>query len=224
LGWQDGAFWLDAGADFAPDFFKRMRMYKLRADVEIEDLSASHAVGWSEDPVKSENSIIHEDIRAGGLGYRVIAPIAAAQNWLKDETGFAARRISKGIGEMGGDFAPDTMFPHDIGMDELGGIDFKKGCYVGQEVVSRMQHRGSARRRPLIVSNIGGGDENSVVIDGREAGKVGQVVNGVAVGFLRLDRLGADNKASIGGVPVKLAVPQWASYGFGDSDKDQNKI
>lgn len=220
LGWQDGAFWLDVGAGSAPDFFRRMRMYKLRADVEINDISATHAVGWSEKRPESADFIVAKDIRAGGFGYRVIAPIAASRNWLKEETEFAAKRIFLGIGEMGADFAPQELFPHDIGMDELGGIDFKKGCYIGQEVVSRMQHRGTARRRPLIVSNIASADEKSIMVREREVGKVGQVVNGVALGFLRLDRLGAANKASINGALVKLAVPQWASYGFADSDKE----
>jgi len=220
LGWQDGAFWLDAGADFAADFFKRMRMYRLRANVEISDLSASHVVGWSEQPVKSPDLITHQDIRAGGLGYRVIAPIGAGQDWHNDETAFAAKRIGMGIGEMGPDFASETMFPHDIGMDLLGGIDFKKGCYVGQEVVSRMQHRGAARRRPLIVSDIKTGNGKSVVAGEREVGVLGQVVNGVAVGFLRLDRINAPEQARVGNQPVTLAVPEWASYGFYDSDDE----
>ncbi len=219
LGWHNGAFWLDAGAEFAAGFFRRMLMYKLRADVEISDLSASHAVGWSELAPESADLIIHQDKRGQGLGYRVIAPAAMAQNWLDDETQFAASRISQAIGEMGADFAPETMFPHDIGMDLLGGVDFKKGCYIGQEVVSRMQHRSTARRRPLIVSDIGPGGEKSVMVGTREIGKVGQVVNGSAVGFLRLDRLAGGQTASINGKPVKLAVPQWASYALNDSNE-----
>ena len=63
-----------------------------------------------------------------------------------------ALRIAHGIAESGSDYALGDAFPHDVLLDETGGVGFKKGCYVGQEVVSRMQHRGTARRRVLIVS------------------------------------------------------------------------
>ena len=61
-------------------------------------------------------------------------------------------RIANGIAESGADYALGDAFPHDVLLDEIGGVGFRKGCYVGQEVVSRMQHRGTARRRVLIVS------------------------------------------------------------------------
>ncbi len=215
LGWHENAFWLDVAADVAADFFKRMRMYKLRAQVEIADLSASHAVGWSGQGQNGGQVICHEDPRAGGLGFRTIAPVADSENWLDDETEFAKRRIAMGIAELGPDFGPGTFFAHDIAMDLLGGVDFTKGCYVGQEVVSRMQHRATARRRPVIVAGIAPGSNKSVTLGGREVGKVGQVVEGAAVGFLRLDRITSSGQAYIGDKPVSLAVPQWASYGFG---------
>src|SRR5688500_15480669 len=142
--WSDGAFWLDVHASVAGEFHRRMRMYKLRAQVEIEDLRPTHVVGWSDtgDGVADPR----------GIGSRVVAPAGA--DWADEETRFLEARIAAGIAELGSDFAPDTTFPHDIGMDLLEGIDFKKGCYVGQEVVSRMQHRGTARRRPVIVSGL----------------------------------------------------------------------
>jgi len=215
LGWQQEAFWLDVAADVAEDFFKRMRMYRLRAQVEITDLSASHAVGWSGQNQNGEQMICHQDPRAGGFGFRTIAPVADGENWLDDETPFAARRIAMGIAELGPDFAPGVFFAHDIAMDLLGGVDFTKGCYVGQEVVSRMRHRATAGRRPVIVSGIAPGSNKSVTIGGREVGKVGQVVDGDAVGLLRLDRITSSGQAHVGDAPVSLAVPQWASYGFG---------
>ncbi|MGO7223683.1 folate-binding protein, partial [Rhizobium ruizarguesonis] len=65
---------------------------------------------------------------------------------------YDALRISHGIVTSGSDFARQDAFPHDVLMDFNGGISFRKGCYVGQEVVSRMQHRGTARRRVVTVS------------------------------------------------------------------------
>ncbi len=220
LGWQDGAFWLDVDAGIAQSFFKRMRMYKLRADAEISELSGTHTVGWSEDALKTENAIIHADPRAGGLGFRVISEQKATKAWSANSNAFTTRRVAAGVAEMGADFESETLFPHDIGMDLLGGIDFKKGCYVGQEVVSRMRHRGTARRRPVVVSGIVSSPEREVIVDGKAVGKVGEIVDGQAIGILRLDRLKSADNATLNAQPVKLAVPPWASYDFGDSDKD----
>ena len=89
-----------------------------------------------------------------------------------------------------------AVFPHDIGMDLLGGVDFMKGCYIGQEVVSRMQHRGTARRRPVVVSGIEPLIDDvevppgtAISVGAREAGQIGRVVDGRAVAIVRLDRI-----------------------------------
>src|SRR5690606_17406420 len=110
----------------------------------------------------------------------------------------------------------DEVFPHDIGMDLLGGVDFKKGCYIGQEVVSRMQHRGTARRRPVIVSGVPDGEDRAVRVSAREAGTVGKVVGGNAVAIVRLDRFDG-SEVTVGGQPVSVALPGWATYRLGES-------
>lgn len=208
--WRDGAFWLDVDRSVADDFLRRMRMYKLRAKVEIDDLRETHAVGWSDD---GEGGVA--DPR--GLGGYVVSEAGA--DWVDDATRFLEARIARGIPEQGADFAADTAFPHDIGMDLLDGVDFKKGCYVGQEVVSRMQHRGTARRRPVIVSGLPEGTAAGapLLVDEREAGTVGMVLNGDAVAIVRLDRIPDAQAATVGGILVKLAIPSWGSYGFGES-------
>jgi folate-binding protein YgfZ len=205
----DGAYWLDVHAGVADEFFRRMRMYKLRAQVEIADLRATHDVGWSD----GGEGIA--DPR--GIGSRLIAEKGAG--WTGDEAPFIAARIDAGVAELGPDFAPDTTFPHDIGMDLLEGVDFRKGCYVGQEVVSRMQHRGTARRRPVIVAGLpeGAAAGAPVLVGEREAGTIGEPANGAAVAILRLDRVPDDNAATVGGLPVKLRIPAWGTYGFGES-------
>ncbi len=213
--WADGAFWLDVDQNVADAFFKRMRMYKLRAAVEIEDLRESHAVGWTDEGAGDGMAVA--DPRAVGLGWRVIAPRAAAAGWTTDDKAFARRRIAAGVAELGPDFAADTTFPHDIGMDFLHGVDFKKGCYVGQEVVSRMEHRGTARRRPVIVSGIAAEAGAPVMIGEREAGNIGQVADGSAVAILRLDRITDPAAATVEGKPVMLRPPEWATYKFGES-------
>ena len=208
--WRDGAFWLDVERSAADDFFRRMRMYKLRANVEIADLRETHVVGWDSDPAAG-------DADPRGLGARAIA--VGDPGWPEDETAFISARIAAGVAELGPDFAPDTTFPHDIGMDLLGGVDFKKGCYIGQEVVSRMQHRGTARRRPVIVSGLppAAAAGTPVIAGGREAGVIGQPVGGRAIAILRLDRIENPADVTVGDEGVALALPSWATYAFGES-------
>lgn len=217
IGWAEGAYWLDVHKDVAENFLKRMKLYRLRAKMDIEMLDESHRVGWSAE--MPSGGTAHADSRAEGLGYRVIAPIADAGGWITGD-GQARTRIAQGIAEMGSDFDADDVFPHDIGMDHLGGVDFKKGCYVGQEVVSRMQHRGTARRRPVIVSSVIGGRGEPVTVNGRNAGTLGTPVDGKAVAIVRIDKVGADGAAEAGGKPVTLALPSWASYRFSESGGD----
>lgn len=216
-GWAEDALWLDVETSVSDAFLTRMRMYRLRASVDIEDLRQSHAVGWS--AAQPAEAIAHADPRAGGLGWRVIAPKAETAGWTPKDEEFLERRIAAGIAELGPDFAADTAFPHDIGMDLLQGVDFKKGCYVGQEVVSRMQHRGTARRRPAIVSSLPDGSAAGapLLVGAREAGTIGKMHVGKAVAIVRLDRVPGEDSATVGGLPVKLHLPEWATYTFGES-------
>ncbi|RUT31129.1 folate-binding protein [Arsenicitalea aurantiaca] len=218
IGVDGEAYLLDVAADAADAFFKRMKMYRLRAKVEIEDLRETHRVGWqAEAPTPAEGLVAHEDPRAGGLGWRVIAPGALAEDWSTDEAPWHARRVAAAIAEMGPDFLPDSQFPHDLGMDLLDGIDFSKGCYVGQEVVSRMKHRGTARRRPVIVEASGLTPKDPVVAGGREAGRVGTIADGTALAIIRLDRVVDPEAVTAGSAPARLHLPSWASYRFGES-------
>jgi tRNA-modifying protein YgfZ len=213
----DGAFWLDVDKSVADAFFKRMKMYRLRAHVEIEDLRETHRVGWSEWAVPGAL----EDVRAGGLGWTLVAEVAVSESWVDTSELWASRRIDQGLAELGPDFPADATFPHDIGMDLLNGIDFIKGCYIGQEVVSRMKHRGTARRRPVIVSGLGKVAAGaSVIASGRDAGAIGVPIDGRAIAILRLDRITDLDAVSVGGEPVQLTLPNWATYTFGEAGEE----
>lgn len=196
----DNAFWLDVDTGVADAFLKRMRMYKLRAEVEIADLRTSHAVGWSGSAPRE----------------RIIGTLAEAADWEPASEAYDRARIAAGIAELGADFAPDTLFPHDIGMDLLGGVDFKKGCYIGQEVVSRMQHRGTARRRPILVDGTNAPSGTPILVGGRDSGSVGRSVDGRAIGIVRLDRFDGGD-ITIGGQSVTITLPDWATYRLGES-------
>jgi len=220
IGWAEDAYWLDVHQSVAENFLKRMKMYRLRAKMDIEMLDENHRVGWSMDAPTV--GIAHRDGRAEGLGWRVIAPVDAAEGWVEG-SGQAKARIAAGIARMGPDFDADDVFPHDVGMDHLGGVDFKKGCYVGQEVVSRMQHRGTARRRPVIVEGATGGRGDTVMVNGKTAGTLGTPVDGRAVAIVRIDKVGAAGAAEIGGKRVTLALPVWAGYRFVESARDEDQ-
>lgn len=198
--YADDAFWLDVDQAVADAFFKRMRMYKLRAAVEIADLRDSHAVGWD----------------GGAPHTRVIGTKAESAQWDAPDSSYDTARIAAGIAEQGPDFAPDSVFPHDIGMDLLGGIDFKKGCYIGQEVVSRMEHRGTARRRPVIVSAVDAAPGTAVKVGSRDAGAIGTAAGGKAVAIVRLDRFDG-GEVTVDGKPVTVTLPDWATYRLGET-------
>lgn len=213
--WREGAVWLDTHLSVADDFFKRMRMYRLRAKVEIDDLRASHRIGFSREELPGA---ARDRLGPVQMGWQVVAPLAKVADWVEDDNSYHAIRIANGILHQGNDFPANDAFAHDIGLDILDGIDFVKGCYVGQEVVSRMKHRGTARRRPVIVSGIEAAAGSPVEAGGREAGNIGQIVDGKAVAILRLDRITDIDAATVGGKPVHLALPFWANYRFGEAE------
>lgn len=219
-GFAGDALHLDVDQSVADDFLRRMKMYRLRAKVEIEDLRESHRLGWSPEAVAG--AVVHKD-RLGpvALGFRVIAPADEAAGWSTETDAYHRARIDAGIAALGPDFGAGEVFAHDIGMDQLEGIDFAKGCYVGQEVVSRMKHRGTARRRPVVASGLQADESGAAILAGeREAGTVGAVVDGKAVAVVRLDRLADGKSGTVNGRPVTLTLPAWAGYGFGESPAD----
>jgi folate-binding protein YgfZ len=216
-GHADDGIWVDVHQSVADDFFKRMKMYRLRAKAEIDDLRETHRVGFAQN--EEPTGLRHTD-RMGpiDMGWRVIAPVEATTGWVQNDSFYHAERIGVGIAHQGNDFPANDAFAHDIGLDILDGIDFEKGCYVGQEVVSRMKHRGTARRRPVIVLGVDAPAGSPVLANGREAGTIGQVVDGAAVAIVRLDRITDPAAVTVDGKPVSVALPVWATYAFGESE------
>ncbi len=148
----EDSFWLDIHKNVADNFLKKMRLYRFRADVEFENLQRDYIVAWSKE--KIEQNICFLDPRDSRLGFHSFIEKQQATNLDENRNGYAIERIGLGIFELCEDFEPDSLFAHDIGMDLLGGVDFSKGCYIGQEVVSRMQHKANIKRRPVIVLNV----------------------------------------------------------------------
>jgi tRNA-modifying protein YgfZ len=220
-----GGFYLDAPLVNVADLAKRLGFYKLRARVEIADMSADLAAvalwGGAADPADLGLAFI--DPRVAAMGVRAIAHRSQAEA-LAGEAGAAlvpaqdyhAHRIAQALAEPGFDYLPSEVFPHELNMDQLHGVDFRKGCYVGQEVVSRMQHRGTARSRSVQLAYEGGFtvSEGAAVTAGeRRIGETGTGAAGLGVAILRLDRaaeaLAAGEQIVAGGVAAAVVRPAW---------------
>lgn len=215
----DNGFRLECRAEVADDFIRRLMLYKLRAKVEIAKVDQSLVtVAWGDDSTASQSdSTDVADTRFADAAVRRVYG-GGAQNG--DLIAWQALRIAHGIVESGTDYQLSDAFPHDVLLDEIGGVGFKKGCYVGQEVVSRMQHRGTARRRVLIVQSQSPlpAPGTELTVAGRPVGTLGSTAGTTGLAIARIDRvkaaLDAGQPVMAGDVTVSLAIPAWAKFGF----------
>jgi folate-binding protein YgfZ len=222
-----GGFFFDVARASAADLAKRLGFYKLRAKVAVADASDAFSVvaGWAGARKPGQARVAGDDPRLPALGWRAILAHKPATLVDDPDTGAAddyhAHRIALGIPEGGKDFPFGDAFPHEALMDQLGGVDFDKGCYVGQEVVSRMQHRGTARTRivPLVYRDAGLAEPGAPVTAGdKNLGRTATGMRGRGLAMLRLDRvadaLAAGQELHAGGFPVSLHKPDWVTFPF----------
>jgi tRNA-modifying protein YgfZ len=216
-----GGFLLDAPADRAAELVRRLTMYRLRAQVEIADASGDLLVqvAWAAPAAldAGEAAFHAVDPRLGELGLRILASPGAAAGTNATPADYHAHRILLGVPEGGKDYAFGDTFPHEANLDLLGGISFTKGCFIGQEVVSRMKHRGTARRRVVPVEGEATLAPGAPVTAGEvEIGRTGSVAGTRGLAMVRLDRA-AEAAAKgqplrAGGVAIALRQPAWASF------------
>jgi hypothetical protein len=203
LGRDDGC-WLDVAADRRDALIQRLTIYKLRAKVEIAAVEApvwalwgGEAPGWPADP------------RLPALGWRGYgAAPPAAKN--AGEAAYDAMRLALGVPDPAADCPPETAYPIEANFDLLNGIDFQKGCFVGQETTSRMKRRGAIKTRMLPIAFDGAppafGAE--VLAGSLRAGEVHSGEEGRAMALLRLDRIkGA--RLTVDERPVAVETPAY---------------
>ncbi|HTO78810.1 MAG TPA: folate-binding protein [Methylocystis sp.] len=183
---------LDCPKALEADLVKRLNMYRLRSTVTIASLSDHLAVFAMTEASQTGSAAlaVAPDPRAEALGFRAIAPREAiAAETARAE--YDARRVAAGVPEGGVDFSYGEAFPHEANMDLLAGVDFKKGCFVGQEVVARTQHRGLARRRVTRYRAEGGAPEPGTPVKAGEIdlGVTGSRQGELGLAMIRLDRL-----------------------------------
>lgn len=216
-----GGFLIDAPRVLAQGFADKLGFYKLRAKVAVENISDSIGVlaAWDGEPgIKLD--LAFADPRNAALGWRIMVPEDLAQKTadligadLVDADAYEAHRIALGIPRGGLDFMYSDAFPHETNMDRLHGVDFDKGCYVGQEVVSRMQHRGTARTRIVRVTLEDFSPETGVTVLGgdKQVGSMGSTAGGHGLALVRIDRvadaLDAGQSLTAGGLAIRLTDP-----------------
>ena len=222
-----GGFFLDCPRALAPALVEKLNFYKLRAKVAVENLSEALGVMavWN-GAGTSEYGLSFADPRLAALGTRTLLPPnvlaeAAADlgTALVEAEAYDAHRIALGVPRGGMDFSYGDTFPHEADMDQLNGVDFDKGCYIGQEVVSRVEHRASARNRvvpiafefaPIAGLPVQAGD--------KPVGFIGSSTKGCGLALLRLDRvaeaLASGTPLTAGGVEIRAVKPAWAAFPF----------
>jgi folate-binding protein YgfZ len=228
---EGGGFFLDIPRALAATLVDKLNLYKLRAKVLIEDLTEilGVLVVWDgQDTTKdctTRQGLTYADPRLPALGFRVMIPphraAAAASELgaaLVSAEDYEAHRIALGVPRGGVDFAYGDAFPHEADMDQLGGVDFAKGCYVGQEVVSRIEHRGIARTRAVALRYDGATPESGAPITAgeRQVGTMGSAARGRGIALVRLDRVTEAEQTALaaGGIPIRLIKPDWARFSF----------
>jgi len=222
-------FWLEVAADKTADLVKRLTLYRLRAKVDIKDRTAEYCAfalwgGAAQAVAAATGTLLFPDPRLPALGLRGLAPAPLAPGFASgggalevSAQHYHAHRIALGVPEGGKDYTFGDAFPHDADLDQLNGVSFAKGCFVGQEVVSRMQNRSQARKR--IVAIVGDAPllaGAAITAGAAVIGTVGSVAGSEALALVRLDRAAeaAAKGTSLmaGGVAIALRKPDWAKF------------
>jgi len=218
------SFRLDCRRDVAQDFLKRLMLYRLRAKVELSlDHESLISTSWQSDSSASQTDSTSMIDRRFPEALNVVRHYGDARA-NADRAAWDRLRIEHGVAESGVDYELSDAFPHDILLDQNGGIGLKKGCYVGQEVVSRMHHRGTARRRLLIVQGETAlpSSGTEITADGRPIGTLGTVSGREGLAILRIDRVAEVGQAGVpvlaGTVPLTLRVPAFARFTISAGD------
>lgn len=204
--------YLDADPNRGADLMRRLTMFKLRAAVEIADVSAEFAIlaGDGDAPANAA-----PDPRLPDLGWRKLAAAGEAEDVSAEAAPYASRRIAAGVPDLAADSGAEEVFALEALFEELHGVDFKKGCFVGQENVSRMKRRATTRKKfcPIVFDGAAPAPMTEVTAAGVSFGTVRTGIGGRAIALLRLDRvaeaLAQGKTLEAGGRPVHIDPPGW---------------
>ncbi|MEO6339204.1 MAG: folate-binding protein [Caulobacteraceae bacterium] len=207
IGEADGAL-LDVHAASRDALKMRLSIYRLRAKVRIEAVEGGVFALWE---AEGAGEPWRRDPRLPALGWRAVGEVATpAGADAVEAAAYHAHRLALGVPDPVRDCPADRTYPIEADFDLLGGIDFKKGCFVGQETTSRMKRRGAIRSRMTAIAFDGPVPAfGSEVLAGTlRAGEVLSGIDGRAMALLRLDRL-ESGPLTVDGRPARVEAPDW---------------
>jgi folate-binding protein YgfZ len=218
------------------DLGRTLRRYVLRADAtlgiadgtlafalwdEADGAEAAAAVGLGDDRAVAPfaGGIVYRDPRLPALGLRLLAQREAGLRALEeagltaaDRTDWDAHRIPLGVPDGARDMEPEKATLLENGFDELNGVDWDKGCYMGQELTARTKYRGLVKKRllPVVLDGPPPAEGSAVTAaDGREVGTLRSVCGRQGLALLRLDRIGEGARLTVGEAAVTPRYPDW---------------
>jgi folate-binding protein YgfZ len=226
------SLWLDAEAARLGDLKRRLSIYRLRAKTSVEErpdlavaaiigADALSALGLSGEPGTARrlgSGVVFVDPRLAALGARAVLPRDRAQGLLADagipEIGFEKYdllRLSLGIPDGSRDLVPEKSILLESGFDELNGVDWQKGCFIGQELTARTKYRGLIKKRlmPVRIEGPPPAPGAIVMADGRDVGEMRSSRDGIGLALLRLEPVTAGKKLSAGEALLAPIRPAW---------------
>lgn len=226
---SNGAIFVDCEKLRADDLKKRLSLYKLRSKVTIDYVPENMRVFalWGDEAhPRLRNAQVFADTRMPSLGFRIIGDAAVVSEWASehgcekcDESDYHAMRIALGIPQGGIDLIPEKSFLLEWGIDQIGGVDYKKGCYVGQEVTARTHYRGHVKKAPYVIKSrelplpVTG---TPVLCGEAEAGEIRSVSGTTGLAILRVEEV---EKSKSSGMPlraedvvIEASLPAWHKY------------
>ncbi len=230
---QDNRLLLDCeGGDRMMDLGQTLRRYVLRADAKLgidQELSCFALWGaGSHDIIELPDGeyqrefaggIAFSDPRLPEMGIRILAPRDAIRARLLeldavegDRNDWDSHRIPLGIPDGGRDMQPDKAILLEAGFDELHGVDWQKGCYMGQELTARTKYRGLVKKRLIPVRLTGNAPEEGVQVttdQGKDAGTLFSIADGWGLALLRLDAVKGKAALTAGGAALTPVIPGW---------------
>jgi len=185
---HDGGLILDTEADRLQDLQRRLMMYRLRSKVEISNVSDDYIVYASDEALEGEKVICVADPRHEGLGFRCLFPKSTSfEGDLLDFDAYDKKRLDLGIADGSRDIDVEKTLILEANFEPLHGVDFEKGCYVGQELTARMKHRGKIRKRLIRVTIEGPvpASDTPITLDDKAMGEMRSHIGKTGLAVLR---------------------------------------
>ncbi|EJF86664.1 YgfZ/GcvT domain-containing protein [Bartonella rattimassiliensis] len=220
IGKKEDGYLIDITMSLADTLYKRLLLYKLRKKIEIiQPFQKLVTVSWNNktDTLNFDSSFVDKRFPQQEKIIRIYGKMPFLASEYNDM--WNQLRIRYAIAESGQDYEIGKVFPHDINYDQINGLAFNKGCYIGQEIVSRMHHRRAARRRILIIKSQGELIPQSNIEAGTKVlGHLGTCVTNEALALMRIDHVkdAMDHNIlfTVKNIPVTIHIAENMNFTF----------